>query len=400
MIAAVKGWYAVWAALLWVSPGASAADDLAGAARELARKTAALAGRGEPVTVSWRNLSSLGSRDLEQARGWFETALRESGARVVETTPTVEAHLTLSENQSQYLLVEEAHKGDERQVWISSWRRAVPAASAPAQTLALARKLVWEQPEPILDIAFPPAAMLVLSPLRITRYAQQSAQWEPRESAAISPAHPWPRDLRGRVRVTGQSFGAYLPGMACNGSVSAQLTLDCKPSDEPWVLESGGRLLLLASFALERNYFDGRVVTQAGVRKTVAPFYSAAAFEDQGRAVWLLALVDGRTQILDAALEPTGAFNAAWGSDIAGAAGRCGGGSQILASRPTDSADADAVQAFAVASGAPAPVTAPVEFPGPVTALWPSGADSVLAVVHDSTSGKYLAYLLTVTCGE
>ena len=42
MIAAVKGWLAVLATLLFILPdGARAADDLGGAARELARKTAA-----------------------------------------------------------------------------------------------------------------------------------------------------------------------------------------------------------------------------------------------------------------------------------------------------------------------------------------------------------------------
>src|SRR5450432_2753213 len=42
MIAAVKGWHAGWAALLFcLQPGARAADDMNGAARELARKTVA-----------------------------------------------------------------------------------------------------------------------------------------------------------------------------------------------------------------------------------------------------------------------------------------------------------------------------------------------------------------------
>jgi len=47
MIAAVKGCPAVLSALLLLLPRYSwAADDLSGAARELARKTAAFAGRG------------------------------------------------------------------------------------------------------------------------------------------------------------------------------------------------------------------------------------------------------------------------------------------------------------------------------------------------------------------
>ncbi len=65
MIAGVKG-SAVLSALLILLPwDARAADDMAGAVRELARKTVALAGRGEPVSVTWRNLSSLGIRRFQ-----------------------------------------------------------------------------------------------------------------------------------------------------------------------------------------------------------------------------------------------------------------------------------------------------------------------------------------------
>ena len=76
MIAVVKGWHAVLSALLFFLPrGAAAAEDPIGAARELARKTAAFAGRGEAVSASWRNVSSLTSGDFNQVRGLFETAI-------------------------------------------------------------------------------------------------------------------------------------------------------------------------------------------------------------------------------------------------------------------------------------------------------------------------------------
>ena len=129
---------------------------------------------------------------------------------------------------------------------------------------------------------------------------------------------PWPRDLRGHLRVAGTTFQAFLPGMVCSGALEPALAMDCRTSEEPWVIESGSRTLLLAAFAAARNYFDGRVTSQSGLRKTLAPFYSAASVEAQGRTLWVLAMVDGRTQILDAALEPVATLNATWGSDIAG----------------------------------------------------------------------------------
>jgi hypothetical protein len=174
--------------------------------------------------------------------------------------------------------------------------------------------------------------------------------------------------------------------------------MDCRGVDDPWVLESGSRAILLASYASARNYFDGRVVTQSGAHKTVAPFFSAAAVEEQGRTSWLLATLDGRIQILDSSFDSQGSF-ASWGSDIASVDAHCGGPSQTLATRTGDGTEADAVQAFALANGAAVPLTAPVTFAGPVTALWSSGSSSVSAVVRDLSTGKYGAYVITVACG-
>jgi hypothetical protein len=399
MIAAVKRWHAVLCALpFFILPAAHAAEDLNGAAHDLAHQTAAFAGPGEPVAVEFRNASSLGPAEFGQARGAFEAALKEAGLRVGGVAPVAELRLTLSENQSQYLLVEEARKGDERQVWIAAWKRAEPAAAA-SPGMALDRKLVWEQEEQILDVAFPAAGMLVLSPSNVTLYTQhENGSWAPQRAVPLAPGKPWPRDLRGRLRVTGASFQVFLPGMACGGSAEPALSIECGAGDGPWLLESGSRATLLANFAATRNHFDGRVAAGTGLKKTIAPFYSAASVVEQNRLLWLLAMLDGRTQIFDAGLDPVGAI-ASWGSDIAGTEANCGGGSQVLATRPGDAGEPDAIQAFAIANRAARPLTAPVEFAGPVTALWPSSATSALAVVRDSLTGRYAAYVITVVCG-
>jgi hypothetical protein len=386
MIAAVKGCYAAPAALLVLlgAPG-WAADDLGGAARELARKTAALAGRGEVVSLSWRNLSSLGTAELAQARAAFEGTLHESGARVGEGTPAVEGQVTLSENQSQYLMVEEARKGDERQVWIASWKRAAPSA---VPGINLEKKLLWEQAEPILDVAPIGSDLLVLTPAGAMRGSQ---------TAAITPLRPWPRDLRGHLRVVAAGFKVNLPGMSCNGTLEP-LAVDCRSIDEPWTMDTGSRGILLANFTPARNYFDGRVVSPAGVRKNVAPFYAAAPVDDQGRPFWMMALVDGRTQILDAALEPVGVANG-WGSDLAAVEAHCAGGSQVIATKAGDANEADTLRAWSLVNRVPVAITPPMDLPGPVTALWSAGGASVVAVVRDLASGRYVAYLITVVCG-
>jgi hypothetical protein len=394
-MAAVKGWHAAFPALLLLIPtGARAADDLNAAARELARKTAAVSGR-EPVSVTWRNLSSLGSLELGQARAGFETALREAGARPSEIAPVAEAQITLSENAAEYLMVEEIRKGEDRQVFIAAWKRA-PRTLAPSSGIGLEKKLIWEQDDPILDIAVAADTLLVLSRSRITVLARQNGQWIP-AGAADLPARSWPRDMRGRLRLNGAAFQASLPGVMCRGTLQP-LSLDCQPAADPWLVESGSRAMLLASFAANRNYFDGHVTTQAGIRKMVAPFFSAASVEEQGRQIWLLAMLDGRTQIFDAAFEPAG-FIANWGSDIAGTEARCGGSTQVLATRPGDGSEADTVQVFGIVNRSPVALAAPVGFSGPVTALWPAGGASAIAIARDLGTGKYAAYTLTVACG-
>jgi len=375
MIAAVKGCHAVLSALLFLLPtDAQAADDLGGAARELARKAAAFAGRAESVSTAWRNLSSLPAAELTEARAAFESAIREAGVRLMETGGALELRVTLSENQSQYLLVAEARKGDDRQTIIAAWKRTT---AVPTAGISLERRLLWEQSEPILDVALTADAMLVLSTVKLTLYVRG----EERASVPVTPARGWPRDPRARLSVNGTSVRAFLPGTQCTGSMDPTLTLECRPSEEPWTTEAGGRAVLQPG----RNYF---------IRKPAAPFYTAAAVEEQGRAYWVFAMVDGRTQILDANFEVAGAV-AGWGSDLAGA--RCGTGTQILATKP--GTETDSLRAYALVNRAPVTLTSPLDFAGPITALWSAGGPAVIAVVRDLDTNRYAAYLVTVVCG-
>ena len=375
--------------MLLIPQASTAAEDLLGAARELASKTSgAVSG---PVVATYRNLSSLPDTELARVRQAFESAL----PRPAEGGAAAEIHITLSENSSQYLLVEEIHKGGEAEVWIADWKRSQrPAVSISSAVLE--KRLIGEQDEPMLDVAVLADGLAVLTPSGITIHRTQGGN-QSAQSAELAPDAPRPRDLRGRLRVIGGRVIVSLPGIACEDALQAMPSIRCQRNDEPWVLESGSRGLLLANFAANRNYFDGRVVTQSGVHKLVPPFYSAASIEDQGNTLWLLALVDGRTQILDGSLDPVATLSA-WGSDIVGISTRCGTGSQVLATRPGDFNEPDAVQAFSLINHSAIPLAPPVTFAGPVTALWPSGPASAVAISRDAATGRYAAYVLTMAC--
>ena len=386
----MKASRAAFAALVLLIPQAStAAEDLPGAARELASRTSgAVSG---PVVATYKNLSSLPDTELARVRQVFESALPHSA----EGSPAAEVRMTLSENASQYLLVEEIHKGDDSQVWIADWKRSQPATVSISGAV-LEKRLIWEQDAPMLDVAALADGVAVLTPSGITIHRTQAGS-PSQQSVALVPEAPRPRDVRGRLRVIGGRVLVSLPGIACEDALQAILSLRCQRNDEPWVLESGSRGLLLANFAASRNYFDGRVVMQSGVRKTVEPFYSAASVEDQGSTLWLLALVDGRAEIFDGSLDPVATISG-WGSDIVGISARCGTGSQVLATRPGDFNEPDSVQVFSLVNHAAVPLAPSATFAGPVTALWPTGPASALAISRDAATGRYAAYALTMAC--
>jgi hypothetical protein len=280
-----------------------------------------------------------------------------------------------------------------REVWIASWKRPTSTGTPAGSIVTLKKKLVWEQEEQILDVVVLGPGILVLSPSRVSLHGETATQ-----SLPLAPPRPWPRDLRGHLRVNGDGFKAYLPGVVCSGATEPTLTLACHPSDEAWTLDAGSGSVLLANFTPARNHFDGRVSTANGIRKTVAPFFSAGAAEENGRQYWLLAMLDGRTQIFDAAFEPVGSV-APWGSELAATEAHCGGGRQTLATKAGEAREPDAVRAFGLVNRAPVPLSAPLDLPGPVTALWSLGGTGALAVVSDLATGRYEAYVITVNCG-
>lgn len=331
----------------------AAADDLPSAARELGRRTAATVGAA-PIAATWRNLTATGVEEVAKARAAFESA----GVKISDAAE-VHATLTVSENASSGFLVEELWNRDDRQVWISTWKRTPPPRSTGG--VSIEKRLIWQQDEPILDVASTgPDSLVVLTPFALIRTA-------PRQEIPIATARPWPRDMRGRLEISGNAVTVKLPGVNCAGAWTPELTLNCGPADAPWSLAAG------------RNYFDGRV----GARKAAPPFYTAA----QANSLWFLALTDGATGIFDAAFERVGTVHG-WGSDIAAAPVRCGGAPVVLATRPGEGRDS--VQAFSIVDRTAAPIGEPAEFAGPITALWPG-----IAVVHN---GKYQAYALSVVC--
>ena len=319
---------------------------------------------------------------------------------------------------------------------------------AAVEPLSIRRTLVYAQPEIMLDVApldhpstgssGPSNAVgaqtnaLVLSLDTVSLFEKGDnggVPWRLKQSAPLVRLHPWPRDPRGRLMIgPDNSFDVYLPGTKCKGVLEPALSLDCHEGDEPWPLSALGAFGAAAHFAEDRNFFDGRIRLNDGRELKTAPFYSAAAvaLQDAGLPIragqvplgatnsgaakggtssasgtsWLLTGIDGRLQMLDANGESVTNIGG-WGSELVGLETNCAHGWQVLASQAGDYGESDAVQAYAVVNRKAVAVSLPVEFPGPVTELWPlADRSAAIAIAHNLKAARYEAFRLSISCGQ
>ena len=341
---------------------------------ELARRIAAALGPREAVALTVRNASSLAAAEVAAVRRELESQLRARGFTLASDAPAMVA-VTLAENWQGGVWIAEIRHGDKREVAMVSLTR--PRERTAATPMGIDKQLILEQPDPILDAVALENLLIVLEPAEVVFYARKDARWERRQAIAL-PQRVWPRDLRGRLAVEGDTLQAFLPGLACKGKTQPEPALQCEESDAPW--PAG------APLAKGRNYFEP---------EKLPPFYSAARVGDYS----LAAGTDNRTQWFDNATAASGSFGG-WGSDIAAVETGCGRGRQVLATRPGDANETDAVQAFELAGRQPVAVSPALEFSGPVTAMWASGPASAVAIARDLKTGQYAAFRISLTCSR
>jgi hypothetical protein len=332
------------------------AETLEDAARALAKSVAARLAPNQTAHVTTRNVSSLGRADVTRAQSNFEQAVR----RRVRNPVTIEITLTISENLKGYLLIADFKPGAERIVEMEPYRPE-PAGASARPALTIGKRMLWEQAPPILDIAVFDEQMLMLDTIGVTRYDRHDGKWTAAESASLPSAVRGPR---GRIEVADESLTVELPGATCHGTWKPALELHC---------ESG------AVFTAGRNTLEAAI-----------PFFSDA----QIGGVHLVAEPDGRTHIYDATQTASGTIDD-WGSDIATLA-TCAG-PRVAVTGAGESGDT--VTVYDLVHAVPIRVSDSVDFPGPVTALWPSKSGA-FAVVRNLATGRYEAYGLTVDCGR
>ena len=382
----------------------SSASNWTAPEEQLARRIAGITGPGA-VALEITNASSLSRADYDEVRRGLTTQLAYLGLRFVNPDQAAgTVHITLSEDLQNYVWVAEIHQGNNESsvVMVSLPRPAAAIGVREADPLTIHKALLWSQEERILDATLidgNPSHLAVLSGDKLDLYGFRDGRWQPEQSFPITHAHPWPRDLRGRLILRQDHlFDAHLPGVFCKSTTTAPLGLNCRESDDPWPVGSD-QFHLSAFFAPARNFFPGVLVPGVGKQSSAPAFYSAATLPRDKYTLALFAGVDGQVHMLDGVSDRT-AGNLAWGSDIASVHTECGSGWQVLATQ-SGTGPVDTIRVYEVPDREPVLMSAPLEFSGAITALWAeSNGNTAVAVLHDSESGKYEAYRLTINCGQ
>jgi hypothetical protein len=412
--------------LAFLFTAAAGAAEWSAPEQQLARKIVAVTGPGV-VALSIENRSSLGKRDNEIVQNGLRGALEAVGLRFVKSEQAAATvTISLSENQISYVWVAEIHQGagEDSVVMISTPRPNGSIAARDAVPLSLHKTSLWTQDDPILDVAVleentTPVHIAVLDPEKVSLYRNLGGKWQQERVLPVTHERPWPRDLRGRlIPAKGHLLDAYLPGVICHSTNSVPLSLNCHESDDPWPLVSGtmtgggmsvfssaglnnGASTLLpqmsAFFAPSRNFFTGALTPALGKFTTVPKFYSAALLPRSKYTLWLFAATDGQIHMIDGISDQTARLG--WGSDIASVKTACGAGWQVLATN--SGSDNDAVRAYEFPDRDPIGVSAAIDFPGPITALWTeSRGDTAIAVAKNQETGSYEAFRLALACSQ
>jgi hypothetical protein len=375
-------------------PPCTQADTFEDAARELAQKITSVLPAHDTAAFTLQNRSSLSSADVAAIRRAVENALVKNGIRVVpdgQSAPP-HIHITLCETLTAYQWVADVRRNDSSNIFMIKIGRDVERqASQPLTSLVIRRALLWEQDRPILDVAVPIAPsglrkMLVLEPKQISFFRWQGDRWLLDGATPLPKATAMERAPRGMLnyrRDAPDTFDAVFEKEICRASIQGSAEFRCEAA-------AGRQLFLLPDPRLAARF--------AEIEKKIAAPLSSAKLDLLGRSVLLLTSPDGMARMYEEEAEPVATF-AGWGSEIAAVQSGCGTGWQLFATGKGDWTTPDTVQAYEIRDRQAMPVSAAIDFAGPITSLRSSdNSRAALAVVKNLTTQHYEAYHLSVTC--
>ena len=377
--------------------------------RAFAEKIVTAVASSRSISLDVRSLSPLSAAEVSAIQQQLQSVLGTAGISTASgSAAETQVQVTLSRGSEGYLWVAEIHGRPGDQTLLMSAQPANAPSPAPKHLPILRQKLLLVQPEPILDFALlqapPPESaprLLALYPDRVDLLTQQNGVWTKHDSAPIEHSGPWPRDLRGRIVVSESGdFKIVLPGTICSGALLPKISLECRQAEAPWSQGAKGEPKAEAraeSLIAARNYF---AAYGDMTEPQSPPFYSMASNADRDRSRTILAELDGAAQLLDNSRHPLATFSG-WGDEIASVTG-CDDAWNVLATGAGDWTSPDHVQVYAIDEDRQAtPAGQPLEFLGPLMALWPSeDGQSARAVSFNLQTGMYDASIIAISCGN
>jgi hypothetical protein len=383
------------------------ADDAsAKVARELAQKIAAQIDHKKKVVVEVADLTGeMRAAELDEVKRTIEMELRTRGLRTVaDSSFDVKVRITLSADNSERLWIADFDNDGAHATLIEPSERSSFDAKPWASRTHVDRELVFSGNAPFLDFACtsPQAAkecgkVLVLYTDGIV--LMDSEQNFPR--IAVLHEGAWPRDLRGRITISGSDFKARIEDVECSGSVTRVPTAKCAPTNGPWVF-AGPEEMTIAFLAPSENWFQRTdTVASAAPKANLEPFFSLSGLELSGEPAWISTGTKGETRLISGKSGNTLSITSAWGSDLATVKTDCGTGWQILSTSRRDNTELDSIAVYEWTGSEFRSLSDPLELDGTVVATWSAeNGGPARAVVHNLKTGNYEAYLLNVGCSQ
>ena len=376
------------------------------AARELAQKIAAQIDHKEKVFVEVVDLKGeMRASDLDDAKREIESELRTRGLRTVaDTSFDVKLRITLSMDNAERLWIADFDNDGAHVALMEPFERSNFDAKPWASRTHVDRELVFSGNSQILDFACtnPPVVkecrkVLVLYTDGVV--LMDSEQNFPR--AAISHENAWPRDVRGRIEISGTDFDARVEGIECSGSVAHVAAAKCAPVNGSWTFSGSGQMTF-AFLAPSGNWFQwAAAVTSDAAKVNREPFFSIAALEPAGEPAWISTGIKGETRLVSGKNGNTLATTSAWGSELATVRTVCGTGWQILSTSKRDRTELDTIAIYEWAGNEFRSLSDPLELDGTIVAMWSDeNGEPARVVVHNLKTGNYEAYLLKVGCSQ
>jgi hypothetical protein len=386
------------------------ADDAAvKAAQYLARELGSQLDRNQKVGIEIADLTAqMHITDLDATRQLIETELRTHGFTVVtDASYEVKIHVTLSQDSNERVWIADFTRDGKQSALMVPFELLSPDLSPWNTGVHLDRELIYSQNSPMFDFGCDSSSAAKDCSQKLILNADSLALMSSDQGfpfARIPHEKPWPRDVRGRLTLTGPAFELNIGDVFCRGEVHQIVeTTRCGPrGNRQWVFSGPLTEQTFAQIAIEQNWFDWRGAAASNAAQPIRPpFYSVAGFAVNGQPAWIAAGTDGKARVFDGRSGDVIVSVPGWGSEIASVKSNCGTGWQILATKARDYTESDSITVYEWAGNEFRADSSPIEMDGPVVAMWSANdGGPARAVVRNLRTGNYEAYLLKVGCSQ